>query len=161
MKERSSRPADPGEQTVAAFLSASRALVAVAARSLTLLEGQVSLPQWRLLVVLAAGGPMPLRQAAQALGTASSSLSRMADRLAAIGLVERRASPASRRSVLLALSGRGARLVARVDRQRAREIAAILTQLPPGHRRELVQALELFSELATPPPAGPVGLVTL
>ena len=87
-----------------AVLTASRVLVAVAARSLAEHESEVSLPQYRALVVLASRGPQRPVDLAQALGVDPSTATRMCDRLAAKKLIARRRDVTHRRVVMLSLS---------------------------------------------------------
>ncbi len=72
------------DQVVDAVLASSRALVAVSARSIAGVHG-VTLPQFRMLVVLAAG-PSNLRGLASGLDVADSTATRMVDRLVAAGI---------------------------------------------------------------------------
>ena len=73
-----------------AVLTASRVLVAVAARSLAE-EEAISLPQYRALVVLASRGPQRPVDLAQALNVDPSTTTRMCDRLEGKKLITRRA----------------------------------------------------------------------
>ena len=68
-----------------AVLDASRVLVAVAARSLAAAPSDVTLPQYRVLVVLATRGPQRPSDLAAELGVAASSITRMCDRLVVRG----------------------------------------------------------------------------
>ena len=77
-------------QMTEAVLTASRALVAVAARSLaTAAATEVTLPQYRALVVLAAQGPLRVGDLAEALGIHPSTTTRLCDRLVERKLVRR------------------------------------------------------------------------
>src|SRR5580658_2470565 len=58
-------------------LAASRALVAVAAKSLGAAEEEVTLPQYRALVVLATRGPQRMTELADALEVNQSTVTRM------------------------------------------------------------------------------------
>ena len=65
-------------------------------------------------------------------------LSRMVDRLAERGLIERRADPADGRGVRLSLTSAGRALQRRVGRRHARSVARAMTAgLDPGELREL------------------------
>lgn len=141
-------PEDPDTALVDAVLGASRALVAVAARSLATVAEDVTLPQYRALVELAARGPLRLAELADTLAVDRSSATRMADRLVRKGLVERERVPEDRRSIRLSLTPAGAELVAEVSRRRRSEIAAILTRLPSAHRSAVVGALRAFADAA-------------
>ena len=70
-----------------AVLRASRALVAVAARSIAQAGDSVTLPQYRALVALAARGPQRVTDLAEELGVHPSSATRMCDRLVKAGFV--------------------------------------------------------------------------
>ena len=136
---------------VDAVLQASRALVAVAARSLARVEGNVTIPQYRAMVVLASRGPQTAGALADSLGIHLSTLTRLCDRLVAKGLITRAEEPANRRRVTLSLMPRGKRLVRSVTATRRDEIAAILRRVPPVQRSELVAALRAFGEAAGEP----------
>src|SRR5579875_2119893 len=93
---------DPAEASVSAtdeLLTASRALVAVAARSLALVEDQVTLPQYRALVILASREELRPVDLAGVLGVSPSTATRMCDRLVRKGLVDRLHRDTDRREV--------------------------------------------------------------
>ncbi|MYY84016.1 MarR family transcriptional regulator, partial [Streptomyces sp. SID335] len=73
-----------------AVLTASRLLVAVSARSLAEVEERVTLPQFRMLVVLSTRGATKLVTLAEHLQVAPSTAMRMVDRLITAGLADRR-----------------------------------------------------------------------
>lgn len=133
---------------VDALLTASRALVAVAARSLTAAHEDVTLPQYRALVVLASRGPQSIVHLAELLVLHPSSTSRLCDRLVAKGLITRELSAASRREMTVELRPEGRRLVAQVTKQRRREIEAIVARVPVGLRPSMIDALVAFSDAA-------------
>jgi DNA-binding MarR family transcriptional regulator len=136
-----------------AVLTASRLLVAVSARSIASVDESITLPQFRMLVVLSSRGRLKLATLAEHLAVNPSTATRMADRLIAAGLVDRQINPASRREVVVNLTEAGNSVVNRVTRQRRREIARIVARMPDRHRVELVEALESFSEAGGEPPA--------
>ena len=87
--------APPGQdQLVDAVLNASRVLVAIAARSLADVGEEVTLTQYRSLVVLASRGPQGVAALAEAVSVAPPTASRMCDRLVKKGLVTRPDRPA-------------------------------------------------------------------
>jgi DNA-binding MarR family transcriptional regulator len=146
----------PGAETapdtvVDAVLRASRALVAVAARSLAAVDHDVTLPQYRTLVVLASRGPQSPGELALALGVHASTVTRMCDRLVAKRLVSRATSATDRRGVELRLTPRGRRLVDSVTERRRGEIARITARVPASQRRALVRTLHAFGEAAGEP----------
>ncbi len=130
------------------MLGASRALVAVAARSLADLAEDVTLPQYRALVELAARGPQRPADLASALGVDPSTATRMCDRLVRKQLVQRRRISADRRGVRISLTPAGRTLVEEVTRRRRAEIAQILQRMPRADRASALRALRVFADAA-------------
>ncbi|MFD5426566.1 MarR family winged helix-turn-helix transcriptional regulator [Streptomyces sp. NPDC127084] len=148
---------DDVDAVARAVLTASRLLVAVSARSLAAVEERVTLPQFRLLVVLSMQGPAKLVTLADRLGVNPSTAMRMVDRLIAAGLAVREPNPDSRRETLLRLTDEGHALVEDVMARRRREITAIVTRLDPAQRTALVDALTAFTEAGGEPAAPAAG----
>jgi len=136
------------EEVTDAVLTASRVLVAVAARSLAGAEEQVSLAQYRVLVVLASRGPQRLADLAEALAVNPSTATRVGDRLVRKGMVRRQRASADRREVRLALTDAGRRLVDEVTARRRAEISRLISAIAPGQRRPLVEALRALADAA-------------
>ncbi|WP_254885922.1 MarR family winged helix-turn-helix transcriptional regulator [Streptomyces sp. NA02950] len=136
---------------VTALLTASRLLVAVSARSLAAVEESLTLPQFRMLVVLDSGGPLSLSRLAGELGVQPSTAMRMIDRLVAAGMVARGVSAEDRRSSVLSLTKGGRRIVTQVTDHRRREIACIVEAMPSGQRFHLIEALQAFTEAGGEP----------
>lgn len=147
-------PDDDVDAVTAAVLTASRLLVAVSARSLASAEERVTLPQFRMLVVLASYGETKLVTLAEALAVNPSTALRMVERLSAAGLVSRRVNPASRREVALRLTRAGQQIVDDVTTRRREEITMIVERMPPRQRAGLVRALRAFNEAGGEPAAG-------
>ena len=141
------RPVDRDE-LVDAVLGASRALVAVAARSLADLAEDVTLAQYRALVELAARGAQRSADLASALGVDRSTATRMCDRLVRKGLVQRRRISADRRGVRVSLTSAGRALVEEVTRRRRVEIAQILRRMSRTDRASALAALRVFAAAA-------------
>jgi DNA-binding MarR family transcriptional regulator len=150
-------PADDIDAVTSAVLTASRLLVAISARSLASVEGQVTLPQFRMLVVLATHDEMKLVSLAGSLGVNSSTAMRMVDRLITTGLVDRQVNPANRRENLLRLTEAGRRFVDEVTARRREEIAAVVTRMPPDQRTGLITALRAFTDAGNEPASGHLG----
>ena len=145
--------AEDVEAVTAAVLTASRLLVSVSARSLGTAGERVTLPQFRMLVVLAGRAESKLVTLAERLSVNPSTAMRMVDRLTAAGLVSREVNPESRREVRLDLTPAGRLIVDQVTTNRRKEIAAIVARMPPRQRAGLVTALRAFSEAGGEPPA--------
>lgn len=131
-----------------ALLTASRALVAVAARSLATVDQQVTLPQFRALVVLASRGPQHVGELASALAIHPSTATRTCDRLVAKKLVRRALDPENRRETVVSLMKSGQALVDEVSAIRRAEIAAIVARIPLASRAPMVSALATFADAA-------------
>jgi DNA-binding MarR family transcriptional regulator len=139
-------PATVEVDLVDAVLGASRALVAVAARSLDGLPEDVTLTQYRALVELAARGPQRVADLATVLGVESSTATRMSDRLVRKQLVQRRRARGDRRAVRVGLTRAGLHLVAEVSRRRREEITAIVGRMSPRDRAAVKRALRAFAD---------------
>lgn len=137
-----------GEELVDAVLGASRALVAVAARSLGDVAEEVTLVQYRVLVELAARGPQRVADLASVLGVGPSTATRMCDRLVRKGLVSRRRSSTDRRLVRVSLAPEGRELVAEVTSRRRDELEMILSRLAVEDRPTVLAALRAFAAAA-------------
>jgi DNA-binding MarR family transcriptional regulator len=141
--------AEADEELVDAFALASRALVAVTARSLAALsEVEITLPQYRALVLLATRGPQRVIDLAGRLDVNASTASRMVDRLVRKKLVGRRTDESDRRATTLELTDGGSRLVSEATRRRRLELGRILHDVPLGHREPLVEAMMAFASAA-------------
>ena len=135
----SSATIEPDRSTVVeAVLGASRVLVAVAARSLADVAEEVTLPQYRALVVLGSRGPQRVASLAEALAVTPPTATRMCDRLVRKGLVTRRPSDEDRREVHLSISRAGRDLVTRVTARRRKEIASLLAGIPAEDQAAMV-----------------------
>ena len=137
-----------------AVLTASRLLVGLSARSISAVEDSITLPQFRLLVVLHSRGPLRHSTLSDHLGVAPSTASRMVDRLVAADMVRRDASPNSRREIMVELTEAGQQVVRQVTARRRKEIAKIVAKMPEDTRRGLVDALTAFAEAGGEPPVG-------
>jgi DNA-binding MarR family transcriptional regulator len=134
------------EELVNALLSAGRAMVAIAARSLADLDAEVTLPQFRALVVLASRGPQRVVDISTELGVNPSTGTRMCDRLVAKKLIRRYRSTADRREVRLTLTQTGERLVREVTERRRAELVAVVDTMPLSWLRPVAAALRSLSE---------------
>lgn len=128
-----------------AFEFATRDLVGLALRSIA--EADVSLPQLRLLMVLAERGRSTSTACAEALGLAGSSVTRLADRLNASGHLVRGGDPSNRSVVTLDLTAAGHRAVNQVTEARRRELRATLDHLDPDERASCARALATLHRL--------------
>lgn len=143
---------------------AARVLAAVTAHSVAAVEDRVTLPQLRVLVLLASRGSATMGAVARGLGVHPSNTTRTCDRLVGSGLLRRRDDPADRRTLVLELTPAGRRLVDGVDARRRDTIAELLAGLPAHARSTLVSALGVFATVddtaADPAGAWSLGWIT-
>jgi DNA-binding MarR family transcriptional regulator len=137
--------------TAQATLTASRALLGVIARSVAGALEVVSLPQFRVLVLLSVRGRTRFGALADLVGANPSTFSRAVDRMVAGGLVDRSPSPESRREVLIGLTELGRSLVEEVTSRRRDELSLVLDRLSPSEQESVRVAMELFANAAGEP----------
>jgi DNA-binding MarR family transcriptional regulator len=139
-----------------AVLVASRALVAVASRSIAAVDDDVTLPQFRALVVLdQADLGLNVGSLAVELRIQPSTATRLCDRLVRKGLAQRKINPANRREVTIALTTLGQALVHEVTQRRRKEIASIVAKVPAAQRVAIIDALTAFRVAAGEDELGP------
>jgi MarR family transcriptional regulator for hemolysin len=100
--------------------------------------------QWMILVRLRRCGGMTQRELAEILEVEPITVGRLVDRLAARGLVERRADPADRRVWRLHLTPAADPVLAEIDQVRIAFDAEATAGLPPERRKAVVEALLLM-----------------
>ena len=140
-----------GDDAVSAVLTASRAMLGVIARSFADTLETVTLPQFRVLVLLSSLGPQRTGILAERLGANLSTFSRSLDRMVASGWVRREQNPGSRREVIITLTPAGESIVNDVTRRRREDFRSILAQLTPAQRRQVFEAFDVFNSAAGEP----------
>ena len=147
------------DELVDTVLAVSRALVAVAARSLAAAGDEVTLPQYRALVVLASRGPQGTAELAAALAVNPSTATRMCDRLVRKGLVRRHRQSGDRRAVRITLTAAGRDMVTDVSQRRRAELARLLGALPAEEHEPVIAAFRAFAAAAgeLPQPGAALG----
>jgi DNA-binding MarR family transcriptional regulator len=133
---------------VEAFITASRALVGIAIRSINAAPQEITMPQHRVLVLVAARGSQSIGQLAEELSVDQSNASRLCDRLQRLGLIDRRRSDVDGRAVDVHLTRAGTSVLDAVHTYRQREVARILSGMPPRMVETAVTALAAFSRAA-------------
>lgn len=152
------KPDDGSVSATDLLVTASRALVAIAARSLAQVEDQVTLPQYRALVILASRDRLRPVDLADALDVSPSTATRMCDRLVRKELVDRVHSDSDRREVELRLSAEGRALVSEVTTRRRRELRRVLARIPDDDQQRLIDALRIFNAAAGEAPESTLAL---
>ncbi|MCS5487008.1 MarR family transcriptional regulator [Curtobacterium flaccumfaciens pv. beticola] len=131
-------------QGIDEVLAASRGLLGVVARSLAPALEDVTVPQFRLIVLVVSLGPTRSGDLADRLAVGPSTLTRNVDRLVAGGWVERRPGTDNRREVRIAATDRGRALVDEVTERRRRELEAIVAGMPEQDRAVAVAGMAAF-----------------
>jgi DNA-binding MarR family transcriptional regulator len=148
------RPAAPPvtptarDELIDALLSASRVMVALAARSLADLDADVTLPQYRALVVLASRGPQRVVDISTELGVNPSTGTPDVRPPGPQGLIGRGRSATNRREVRLTLTSAGEYLVKEVTRRRRTELARIVDTTPDVWQEPVTTALRSLAVTA-------------
>ena len=123
------------------MLNASRALIGIAVRWIAVVEDDVTLVQYRALVLLTSHGEQNVSELAEALGVHPSTATRLCDRLVTKGLVSRVTSIESRREITLTVTPAGRGLVRAVTTRRRKEVTRVIEQLPKEARKQLDRGL--------------------
>ena len=138
-----------GERSdVAAFELLTRALIGIALEGLEVAGGQVSLPQFRLLLALGGLGRVPSSKLAAQLRLAPSAITRMVDRLQDTGLVQRGTDPHSKSIVTDKPTAAGYQLIDAVLSHRHELLGAILDQMAPADHAVAVRTARQFTSLS-------------
>jgi DNA-binding MarR family transcriptional regulator len=139
----------PERQELAeAFVTASRALIGLAVRSVDDAPAEVTVTQHRVLVLLAARGDLTIGELAVGMGVNPSSATRYCDRLQRLGLVARTPSVDDRRVVRVGLTAAGAALVDAVTARRREEVEKVLDRMSVPDTRAVLEALHAFNRAA-------------
>lgn len=131
---------------VEAVMAGARVLVAVTAQSAAAVGDVVTLPQLRILVMVAGGRGPYLSAVVEGLGIPPFDATRAVEALVTAELLARRDDPTERRHIVLELTPKGQELVNRVTAERRAAIAAILERMPAARRRSLVVGMRAFVE---------------
>ena len=129
-------------------MAASRAFVGLTARSLAGVDGDVTLPQFRALVVLAVRGAQRSVDIAEELRVNPSTGTRMCDRLVRKGLIKRVRSTSDRRVVRLRLTVQGHSIVEQVVSRRRAELEQLVAATADLWQPSVLEALNAFAAAA-------------
>lgn len=144
------RELESAPELVEALQAVTRVLVGVALKSLDVPGGAVSLPQFRVLAIIADLGPTRPGRIARALGIEPSTVTRLADRLVASGHVVRSSDPQHRGAVTLTLTDHGREVVTQVAQWRRKELSRIAARLARADQAAATSALRHVVDAAGP-----------
>ena len=133
------------DTTADLLLIASRLLVAISARSIARVDETMTIPQLRALLVVAAAGRMTVENLSGVLGGERSATGRVAERLAAAGLLALRPHEKSRRELLVVVTPRGAKAVEDLAAFGRQELGGVVRRMAPAEQGALLGALTAFA----------------
>ena len=109
----------------------------------------LSAPRLSALSVIVFAGPLSLADLAAAEQVRPPTMSRIVDALVAAGLATREVAPDDRRSVRIAATRKGVRVMEKGRERRVRALVARLSVVGSGDRRRLEQAVEILEAVVT------------
>jgi DNA-binding MarR family transcriptional regulator len=129
------------EAATDALMATSRLMTAVIARTLAEVDPAVTVPQFRVLVMLYYDRSLNLGSIATGLGVNPSNASRTCEKLVASGLVRREDDDRDRRQLAISLTPRGRRLLDSVMESRRRLLDDLVGQMAVADQRRLTKGL--------------------
>lgn len=141
---------DPRERLVEDCLASLATFFAAANRSSEgeLLALDLTMPQFKATMCLAAFGTQPVGALGRRLGLSEPAASLLVDRLEALGLARRSRDTEDRRRTLVELSERGHELTARLRRGRDERLRRLLGRLDADELAALHRALAALGRAA-------------
>ena len=107
----------------------------------------LSAPRLSALSVLVFAGPQSLAELAAAEQVRPPTMSRIVDGLVEAGIVTREAKPGDRRSVRIAATDEGKRLLEAGRERRVRALTSRLARLAESERRALARGVEILEQV--------------
>lgn len=135
------QPLDDREAVLDVLMATSRLMTAVVARTLAEVEASISVPQFRMLVMLYYQDSLNLGTIAEGLGVNPSNASRACDKLVTAGLVRRKDNEHDRRQLSITLTPKGRRLLDSVMQARRGMLDALVGEMAPADQRRLTKGL--------------------
>lgn len=139
------------DELVDSVMAASRVIVGVAARSIAHAGADITLPQYRALVLLITRGPQSNGAFAELLAVNPSSATRIVERLRRAGLVHRTPVEGDRRSFIVTPTLKAHDLVAAAAECRRRELQRLLDAVPDEFHEAIIKGLYAIAEAAGEP----------
>jgi DNA-binding MarR family transcriptional regulator len=134
------------QKLIGALLRTSKVLVAIATKSLAETSNEVTLAQYRSMVVLSECGSATVVKLSDAVGVTPPTATRMCDRLLKKGLISREVSKDDRREMNLQLTDQGKELIDRVTEGRRAAMNELLAKLPASDYEDLAEVFSRFAD---------------
>lgn len=115
-------------------------------------SGGLSASQISALASIDRDGPIVLGDLAAIEQIAPASVTRLVDKLGALGLVERTRDAEDRRAIRVATTDEGSRLLREIRTRRSAWLAMQLEHLTPDQTERLFDALDALEQLSQPAP---------
>lgn len=141
-------PSSEAEAAADALVAALPFLTTVAVRTQGVVAEDLTLPQVRVVSLVATNGAMTVTALAARLRVNPSNAGRTCEQLVARGLLHRSPHGSDRRSWLLELSSSGAALIAELTEHRRRAFAAVVARMRTNEQRRLARGLAALSSVA-------------
>lgn len=103
---------------------------------------ELTLSQLIALHIISAKAPMTLLSLSEALGTRPPATCAMVNRLARADLVHRTPDPDDLRRVVLAVTGKSAQMIGKIDQDTARRLQMVLTTMGSAAQRVLTEVIK-------------------
>jgi DNA-binding MarR family transcriptional regulator len=129
------------EPIIDALMAGAQVFSNAIARSLSAVDGLVTLQQLRVLVVAEERGVLGLADVSELLGVHASNATRLVDRLVTAGLIDRTQDPSDRRQLRLTPTREGTRVVEKVMNQRRAAFTRLLAGMPIDEQRDLGKSM--------------------
>lgn len=104
-------------------------------------RGVITIPQFIVLDLLLARGPIKMSQIALEMGVSMPAATGLVERLHQIGMIERCYDKKDRRVIRIDVTVKGRRAVGRVRSQREKLIRRVFGKLNPGERKSYLSVL--------------------
>ena len=131
------------------LVNASRALVAISAKSIAIIEDQVTLSQYRILIILISEGAQTPTLLSRMLNLQPYIVTRLCDQLFEKTLINRAPSDKDRRKIFVSITPKGRHLVEKVIKVRKRSFQDIVEKIPLGQRVHVELGFRNFAEIST------------
>ncbi len=131
------------------FVAASRAMVAIAAKSFASVENQVTLNQYRVLIILLSEGSAPPSVLSKRMGLKPYIITRLCDHLLQNRLIVRKSSELDRRKIELSVTPQGKKLVSKVINSRRKILKELAEFIPMDKRSSVSDAFRYFTEISS------------
>jgi DNA-binding MarR family transcriptional regulator len=137
------------ERDLDALVAGSVAGFGFIVQSLAPTLGTVSMPQYRLLVLLVTQGPMRSGDLAHEIGVLPSGVTRLVNRLIRDGYATKKPGEQSRREVVVTATANGEELVRDAFARRRQQFRDFLSRMSAEDRDSLVRACRVLAATGT------------